>query len=134
MGLKENKALQKRIVVRLKKRADFLTAASGRRFYSKCFSVQGVSREADGDGLRLGLTVTKRVGTAVERNRIKRRLRPACEQALFQFGDMDIDIVIIARRSILDIDYADLIIELAKAVSVIGQSKGENKKYSSFKE
>ena len=44
-------------------------------------TVQGRLREDDASGgMRIGFTVTKRVGNAVERNRIKRRLRAAVRQ------------------------------------------------------
>ena len=42
-------------------------------------TVQGRLRGEDGLGLRFGLTVTKKVGHATERNRIKRRLRAAVQ-------------------------------------------------------
>ena len=57
-------------------------------------------------GLRFGLTVTKRVGHATERNRIKRRLRTAARQAGVDFRHVDVDVVIIGRRDILTADYA----------------------------
>ena len=62
---------------RLTKRPDFVAAASGRRFHTERMTVQARLREGSGLGLRFGLTVTKRVGHATERNRIKRRLRAA---------------------------------------------------------
>ncbi len=66
---------------RLTKRRDFLAAASGRRFHTERMTVQGRLREDDGTGgLRIGFTLTKRVGNAVVRNRIKRRLRAAVKQ------------------------------------------------------
>ena len=66
---------------RLTKRAEFLAAASGRRFHTERMTVQGRLRDGDGAGLRFGLTVTKKVGHATERNRIKRRLRAAIRDA-----------------------------------------------------
>ncbi len=65
---------QKCAVARLKKRADFLAAASGRRFRADSMTVQGFFREPDGLGLQVGFTVTKRIGNAVERNRIVEKL------------------------------------------------------------
>ncbi len=62
-------------IERLKKRPDFLAAAAGRRFHTDRMTAQGRLRETGAGGLRLGFTVTKRVGHATERNRIKRRLR-----------------------------------------------------------
>jgi len=62
---------------RLIKRRDFLAAASGRRFHSERMTVQGRLRDDETGGMRVGFTLTKRVGNAVERNRIKRRLRAA---------------------------------------------------------
>ena len=63
---------------RLTKRRDFLAAASGRRFHSERLTLQGRVRPTPSDGepaqdsvgLRVGLTVTKRVGHATERNRV----------------------------------------------------------------
>ncbi|HMB10699.1 ribonuclease P protein component [Saliniramus sp.] len=65
---------------RLIKRRDFLAAASGRRFHSERMTVQGRLRDEETGGMRVGFTLTKRVGNAVERNRIKRRLRAAVRQ------------------------------------------------------
>jgi ribonuclease P protein component len=65
---------------RLIKRRDFLAAASGRRFHSERMTVQGRLRDDGITGMRVGFTLTKRVGNAVERNRIKRRLRAAIRQ------------------------------------------------------
>lgn len=131
MDLQNNRTFQKRIVVRLKKRADFLAAAAGRRFHSKWFGIQALPRLSDGDGLRLGLTVTKRTGTAVERNRIKRRLRPACEKAFQPFCNLDFNIVIVAKRELLKIDFTDLISELEKAVSIVCRNSAEKKRHKS---
>jgi ribonuclease P protein component len=64
---------------RLTKRRDFLAAATGRRFHTERMTVQGRLRD-DAEGMRIGFTLTKRVGNAVERNRIKRRLRAAVRQ------------------------------------------------------
>ncbi len=59
---------------RLRQRADFLAVANGTRANSAAFVVQGRARDDDGP-IRIGFTVTKKNGTATERNRIRRRLR-----------------------------------------------------------
>jgi ribonuclease P protein component len=112
-------------VERLRKRADFLAAARGRRFHTDRMTVQGLAREAaDSDspprGLRVGLTVTKRVGHATERNRIKRRLRRAVAEALAaRDASPPCDIVVVARRSCLDTAYSQLVEDLSKAVAAV---------------
>jgi ribonuclease P protein component len=60
---------------RLHKRAQFLNAAKGRRAGRTGFSLQSIDVPADQPGI--GFTVTKKVGNAPQRNRIKRRLRAA---------------------------------------------------------
>ena len=56
---------------RLRQRADFLAVANGARASSAAFVVQGRTRSDDGP-IRVGFTVTKKNGTATERNRIRR--------------------------------------------------------------
>ena len=59
---------------RLRQRADFLAVANGARASAAAFVVQSRHRNDDGP-IRVGFTVTKKNGTATERNRIRRRLR-----------------------------------------------------------
>jgi ribonuclease P protein component len=92
---------------RILKRADFLAAAKAVRAYSAPFSLQARDRKDD-QGLRLGLTVTKKVGNAVERNRIRRRLRAAARAVLPQAGKDGFDYVVVARRASLTADFAEL--------------------------
>jgi ribonuclease P protein component len=111
-------------VGRLTKRSDFLAAASGRRFHTERMTVQGrIRTEADAGGLRVGLTVTRKVGHATERNRIKRRLREAVKQALIAHADRAMDLVVIARRPALAADYAALVDDLARALHVTSKPK-----------
>ena len=102
---------------RLKTRPDFLRMASGRRIYGRCVGLQVYRRAGeDGHGVstcRVGLTVTKKVGGAVERNRMKRRLREAL-RAPGLATDAAHDYVIVARRDALTVPFAGLIADLRK--------------------
>src|SRR3954470_4771898 len=110
-------------VGRLTKRPDFVAAASGRRFHTERMTVQGRLRSDDGQGLRVGLTVTKKVGHATERNRIKRRLRNAVRLAAADYLDARTDVVVIGRRDILTTDYRLLIDDLRRALRVVTKPK-----------
>ncbi len=59
---------------RLKQRADFLAAATGNKVATTAFVLQARER-GDAAPFRIGFTVSRKVGTAVERNRVRRRLR-----------------------------------------------------------
>ena len=114
---------------RLTQRADFLAAAGGRRFHTERFSAQGRLRGGDAkasdeavaapDGLRIGFTITKRVGHATERNRIRRRLRAALRATAGDLPALPADIVLIARRPALAADFETLIEDLRRAVPIV---------------
>jgi ribonuclease P protein component len=114
-------------LARLTQRKQFLAAADrGRRFRSSAFTVQVLdvspAREAEGsdardhDGLRLGLTASRKVGKAVQRNRIRRRLRVAAQLALAEQADRPCDVVIVARAETLTAGFRTLVGELSVAI------------------
>ena len=111
------------LIGRLTKRPDFVAAASGRRFHTERMTVQGRLREDLALGLRFGLTVTKRVGHATERNRIKRRLRTVCQKAGEDYASVNMDVVIIGRRDILAADYEVLVDDLRRALRAVTKPK-----------
>lgn len=111
-------------LARLTKRSDFLAAAKGRRFHTDRMSVQGLVREGPPGGLRVGLTVTKRVGHATERNRIKRRLRAALAEAGAPYAAAPADVVVIARRNCLGAEFPVLLQDLARALGQVTRPKG----------
>lgn len=95
--------------LRLKKRPAFLRAASGSKAHAALFTLQGISRpEGEARQARVGFTVTKKVGGAVERNRIKRRLRETVRVTLGLGFRPTHDYVIVARRAVLDTDFPGL--------------------------
>jgi ribonuclease P protein component len=71
-------------------------------------SVRGISADA----ARVGLTVGKAMGKAVERNRIKRRMRNAVRRQL-PLLKAPVDLVLHPKRSVLDLDFATLEREVA---------------------
>lgn len=84
---------------RLRRRADFLKVATGSRAPAAPFVLQAVKRSEEGPA-RVGLTVSKKVGSAVERNRVRRRLREIVRNsaAVMRPGH---DYVLVARRAAL---------------------------------
>jgi ribonuclease P protein component len=76
-----------------------------------------VRERGDGDpAMRLGITVSKKVGTAVVRNRMKRRFRMLARELLPIAGVAGADHVLIGRPSGIERDFAMLRAELAKAL------------------
>ena len=72
----------------------------------------------DGDpAMRLGLTVSKKVGNAVTRNRMKRRFRELARAILPEAGQPGADHVLIGRREGIERDFALLADELRRALA-----------------
>ncbi|TRD12762.1 ribonuclease P protein component [Erythrobacter insulae] len=99
----------------LTKRSDFLSANKGLRNARAGFVL--LTRPNDGKGMRFGITVTKKIGNAVIRNRMKRRFRELIKEALPQSGLADHDHVLIGRAGGVERDYHTMAQELDKALS-----------------
>ena len=72
----------------------------------------------DGDpAMRLGITVTKKIGNAVIRNRMKRRFRALAREVLPEQGFAGADHVLIGRAGGIERDFSALRSELLKALT-----------------
>jgi ribonuclease P protein component len=101
---------------RLLKRGDFLAAAKGRRASTALLTLQARLRPDETDAApRIGLTVTKKAGGAVERNRMRRRLRQAVRQIAPMAARSGHDYVIVARQEVLGASFSTLLADLESA-------------------
>ena len=91
---------------RLRQRADFLAAARGARAPASGFVLQALDRREDGP-VRVGFTVSKKVGNAVERNRVRRRIRE-----IYRLNKAKMlpgyDLIVVARVRAVETDYQKL--------------------------
>ena len=103
---------------RLRRRTDFRAAAAGQRASVGAFVVQA-RRRAEAGPVRIGFTVSRQVGNAVERNRVRRRLREMVR--LSQGGGMHDghDYVLIGRRAALAAPFGQMRQELDAALGRI---------------
>ena len=104
---------------RLRRRAEFLRVAGGRRWAAPGLVLQVRRREPPeaGDALaRIGFTVSRKVGKAVERNRARRRLRAAANEVLPMHALPGLDYVIVGRRQTLERPFPDLVADLGQAM------------------
>lgn len=108
----------------LTKRADFLAANKGLRNARPGFVL--LTRPNGGEGRRYGITVTKKIGNAVVRNRMKRRFREMLRAALPEQGLPDHDHVLIGRTGGIERDFRTMAEELSKALSHAREGKGDS--------
>jgi ribonuclease P protein component len=108
----------RRRLVTLKRRPEFLNVRGAARWALPAFVVEAKprSRAVAEETARFGFTVSKQVGGAVERNRIKRRLKAAARDVLLEHARPNYDYVLIARRPALDCEFAALVSDLAEAL------------------
>ena len=122
---------RKTAIATLKKRAEFLAVAvSGKKWVASGMLVQikknlpseqGTKESTDIKAaplprLRYGLTASKRVGNAVERNRARRRLRALAREVLIANSSPAYDYVLIARPATVTRAYGDLRRDLVTAL------------------
>ena len=105
-------------LLRLRKHADYqrVYTSSRKQFarqMSYFYSVRPPDRRSDTPGARIGLTVGKVLGKAVERNRIKRRLRE-CVRRHAAVLTFPVDVILHPRRTVLDLEHARLDREVAQ--------------------
>ncbi|WP_121117573.1 ribonuclease P protein component [Croceibacterium ferulae] len=107
----------------LTRRADFVAANRGLRVARPGFVL--LSRPNGGLGIRYGITVTKKIGNAVVRNRMKRRFRELLRAALPEAGLPDHDLVLIGRDGGVERDFTQLGAELRVALDRAANGKGD---------
>ena len=126
-------------VGRLKTRPQFLRVAAAKQKWATPGLVLQAARRQHGDhraapdlletpekaaeqaDVRVGFTVTRRIGNAVIRNRTKRRLKAAAEEVFPRLGQSGTDYVVIGRAGTIDRPFAALLKDLEQAVVKLGR-------------
>jgi ribonuclease P protein component len=99
------------------KRSDFLAANRGKRYATPGFVLLVFDRRDDDPAKRLGITITKKVGNAVVRNRMRRRFRELAMEMLGELGKAGADHILIGRDCGIERDFGALRQEMAKALT-----------------
>ncbi|MBA3527586.1 MAG: ribonuclease P protein component [Sphingomonas sp.] len=105
----------------MKKRADFLAANAGQRAATPGFVLLVRNRGDDDPQMRAGFTVTKKIGNAVVRNRMKRRFRALAREVILVRGHPGADHVMIGRAGGVERDFSMLRDDLARALQRAGK-------------
>jgi len=107
--------------MRLLLHADFERVyKQGRRHFAAHMTVFYLRRE-QGEGLRIGFTVGRLLGGAVDRNRMKRRLRESV-RLHWPAVSLPVDVVVNPKKSVLKLEFAELGDEIGRAFEVIRKS------------
>ena len=118
----------------LKKRSEFLAVRNSRRWSNTSLVLEARLRPEDADGpsgARFGFTVSKKIGGAVVRNRVRRRLRALAAALASDRVREGYDYVLIARPGAVERGYGDLKADLEQALARVHQpqsAKGRARK------
>lgn len=100
---------------RLRKREEFLAVRRGEKRRGRLFLLEVLDR-GDEAAPRAGFTVTKKVGNAVVRNRVRRRLKEAVRVDAARDMAPGHDYVIVGREDVLTVPFTQLADELARRI------------------
>ena len=104
---------------RLLSRKEYLAVAKGRRLGRPSFLLQALERSAEGPP-RFGFTVTRKIGNAVVRNRVRRRLKEAVRLIGRSAARPGTDYVLVGRPAALDRSFDRILADLAGALAELG--------------
>lgn len=105
----------------IKKRQDFLALRHAKKTHAPGFLMAARHNPQNpADEARVGLTVTKKLGGAVVRNRIRRRLRAAAREVFPAHAKPGVDYVLIARPPALTRNYRSLLDDMERALLRLG--------------
>ena len=110
---------------RLRQRADFLAAAAGIKAPAAAFVLQARNRRDQGPA-RFGFTVSKKVGNAVERNRVRRRLREIVRLSATNRLRAGHDYVLVGRRAALNLPFGEMAQDFEGALRRLHAGRGGN--------
>ena len=108
-------------LITISARKDFLAANQAKRAPMSGFVLLARPRDDGNATMRLGITVTKKIGNAVVRNRMKRRFRALAREILPQHGITGADHVMIGRASGIERDFTALRKDLTKALEKLSR-------------
>jgi ribonuclease P protein component len=120
-GARPQEALRVKPLTVLKKRSDFLAANAGRRAATPGFVLLVRDRQDGDPAWRIGFTVSRKVGNAVTRNRMKRRLRALANDIIPSHGYSGSDHVMIGRSGGIERDFDLLRKDLTRALERVAQ-------------
>lgn len=112
----------------LKSRSEFLAVRGGLRASVPVCLLEAKARPAERSittGPRFGFTVTKKLGGAVTRNRIRRRLKAAITQLAAHEAKDGFDYVLVARQAAHDRPFHDMLADLTRAFRGVHKPQGE---------
>ena len=114
---------------RMRQRSDFLAAAAGAKAPGAALVLQARER-GDRGPPRVGFTVTKKVGNAVERNRVRRRLREVVRLSAADRLHSGKDYVVVGKRAALEAPFDRLIKDFVGALARVHRGQHAQKQVS----
>ena len=113
-----------KVINRIKANEDFaLAIKNGRSLKSDSFTIHYYKNQLE--RIRVGISVSKKVGNAVTRNRTKRQIRAMCD-SIFDYNSQSLDIVIIAKVGFLEKNFwenKESLFNLLNSVNILGAIK-----------
>lgn len=133
--LSPGERMQQMAIATLKRRSEFLRIRGGRRWSSPAFVIEMRARERVGNSVagasgaaRFGFTATKKLGNAVTRNRIRRRLKEAVRNVAPGRAKDGCDYVLIAREAAASRPFAALERDLIAALGRLDRPSDEDRR------
>ena len=103
-------------LITIKKRSDFIRSNKfSKKIDSPYFIIQKLESKKNDNTPHFGFTITKKIGSAIVRNKIKRRLKSIIKELLKskdEYFDLSFNYILICKKEIVKVSYHDLENEL----------------------